>query len=181
MAVAHTCFNYRHLCIVNNALDKTLATAWNKHIYIAAHTHQGICAISCCIFNKRNGSLANHNFKEAVNGEKISSEELTFDFGVGEKTEINIDFETEAYFDKRPYNLNTVKCGSLVFSVPVKFEKKMQPRGIMPMHIMLEEAHRYVQKDRDVEILGYNIFERIAKEGRKYGVILGIIIEFIYG
>ena len=61
----------------------------------------------------------------AVNGEKTSSEELSFDFGADEKAEINIDFETEAYFDKRPYDLNTVKCGSLVFSVPIKYESKM--------------------------------------------------------
>ncbi len=47
----------------------------------------------------------------------------------------------------------------------------------MPFHIILEEAHRYVQNDRDVELLGYNIFERITKEGRKYGVILGLITQ----
>ena len=65
-----------------------------------------------------------------------------------------------------------------VFSrILFKFSKRMQPRGAMPMHIMLEEAHRYVQKDRDIEILGYNIFERIAKEGRKFGVILDLITQ----
>ena len=58
-----------------------------------------------------------------------------------------------------------------------KFSKRMQPRGAMPMHIMLEEDHRDVQKDRDIEILGYNIFERIAKEGRKFGVILDLITQ----
>ena len=58
-----------------------------------------------------------------------------------------------------------------------KFSKRMQLRWAMPMHIMLEEAHRYVQKDRDIEILGYNIFERIAKEGRKFGVILDLITQ----
>ena len=51
------------------------------------------------------------------------------------------------------------------------------PRASMPFHIVLEEAHRYIQKDKDVEILGYNIFERIAKEGRKYGILLGIISQ----
>lgn len=61
----------------------------------------------------------------SVNGEKASAEELSFNFCAGEKSQINISFETEAYFDKRPYNLNTVKCGSLVFSVPVKYETKM--------------------------------------------------------
>ena len=47
----------------------------------------------------------------------------------------------------------------------------------MPMHIMLEEAHRYVQKDTDNSILGYNIFERIAKEGRKFGVVMDLITQ----
>ena len=58
-----------------------------------------------------------------------------------------------------------------------KFAKKLQPRGSMPMNIMLEEAHRYVQKDTDIDILGYNIFERIAKEGRKFGVIMNLITQ----
>jgi uncharacterized protein len=55
--------------------------------------------------------------------------------------------------------------------------KRLQPRGSMPIHIMLEEAHRYVQKDRDIDILGYNIFERISKEGRKFGVIIDLITQ----
>ena len=50
-------------------------------------------------------------------------------------------------------------------------------RGKNPTHIIIEEAHRYVQKDNDIELLGYNIFERITKEGRKYGVILGLITQ----
>ena len=58
-----------------------------------------------------------------------------------------------------------------------KYSKKKQPRGSMPIHIMLEEAHRYVQKDRDIDILGYNIFERIAKEGRKFGIIMDLITQ----
>ena len=58
-----------------------------------------------------------------------------------------------------------------------KFAKRLQPRGSMPMNIMLEEAHRYVQKDNDIDILGYNIFERIAKEGRKFGVIMNLITQ----
>lgn len=58
-----------------------------------------------------------------------------------------------------------------------KFAKKLQPRGSMPMNIMLEEAHRYVQRDNDINILGYNIFERIAKEGRKFGVIMNLITQ----
>lgn len=58
-----------------------------------------------------------------------------------------------------------------------RFTKELTNRGSMPIHIMLEEAHRYVQKDRDISILGYNIFERIAKEGRKFGLVLDLITQ----
>ena len=58
-----------------------------------------------------------------------------------------------------------------------KFARSLQERGSFPIHIMLEEAHRYVQKDFDIQTLGYNIFERIAKEGRKYGVIIDLITQ----
>ena len=57
------------------------------------------------------------------------------------------------------------------------FAKALKDRGSIPFHIILEEAHRYIQSDHDRFLFGYNIFERIAKEGRKYGVILGIITQ----
>ncbi len=50
-------------------------------------------------------------------------------------------------------------------------------RGKIPFHIIIEEAHRYVQMDKDEQLLGYNIFNRITKEGRKYGVLLGLITQ----
>ena len=53
----------------------------------------------------------------------------------------------------------------------------LNQRGSIPFHIILEEAHRYVQNDDDAKILGYNIFERITKEGRKYGLFLGIVSQ----
>ena len=52
-----------------------------------------------------------------------------------------------------------------------------KPRGSLAYHIIIEEAHRYVQHDSDVQLLGYNIFERIAKEGRKYGMFLALITQ----
>ena len=57
------------------------------------------------------------------------------------------------------------------------FTKRLNVRASIPFHIFLEEAHRYVQNDNDINIIGYNIFERIAKEGRKYGVLLGLISQ----
>ena len=52
-----------------------------------------------------------------------------------------------------------------------------KPRGSRAFHIIIEEAHRYVQHDKDIELLGYNIFERISKEGRKYGMFLVLITQ----
>lgn len=57
------------------------------------------------------------------------------------------------------------------------FATESKERGTIPFHILIEEAHRYVQMDRDQQLLGYNIFDRITKEGRKYGVILGLITQ----
>ena len=83
-----------------------------------------------------------------------------------------VNFVLEEVDDRFAKSLVKVFCRILF-----KFTKRMNPRGAMPMHIMLEEAHRYVQKDRDVEILGYNIFERIAKEGRKFGIVMDLISQ----
>ncbi len=58
-----------------------------------------------------------------------------------------------------------------------EFCKTRQQRATIPFHLFLEEAHRYIQKDTDTFLIGYNIFERIAKEGRKYGTLLGIISQ----
>ena len=57
------------------------------------------------------------------------------------------------------------------------YSKELKNRASIPFHIILEEAHRYVQNDNDVNILGYNIFDRITKEGRKYGILLGLISQ----
>ena len=57
------------------------------------------------------------------------------------------------------------------------FTKKLPTRASIPFHIFLEEAHRYVQNDNDKYLIGYNIFERVAKEGRKYGLIFNLISQ----
>jgi uncharacterized protein len=57
------------------------------------------------------------------------------------------------------------------------YSKGLDGRASLPFHIILEEAHRYVQNDNDAFLLGYNIFDRITKEGRKYGVVLGLISQ----
>ena len=57
------------------------------------------------------------------------------------------------------------------------FTKNLKTRASIPFHLVLEEAHRFVQEDFDRELFGYNIFERVAKEGRKYGLILNLISQ----
>lgn len=57
------------------------------------------------------------------------------------------------------------------------YAKNLENRASIPIHIVLEEAHRYVQNDNDVNLIGYNIFDRITKEGRKYAVLLGLISQ----
>ena len=57
------------------------------------------------------------------------------------------------------------------------FTKYLPSRGSIPFHILLEESHRYVQNDTDNFLLGYNIFERIAKEGRKFGLIINLVSQ----
>ena len=44
----------------------------------------------------------------------------------------------------------------------------------MPINLIIEEAHRFIKDNPYNGALGYNIFERIAKEGRKYGLLMGI-------
>ncbi len=53
--------------------------------------------------------------------------------------------------------------------------RKADPRNRLPVHLILEEAHRYVaEKPTRHAIDASRIFERIAKEGRKYGMFLQV-------
>ena len=61
-----------------------------------------------------------------VNGNKTPyTEEFIFDITKHKKTVITISFETLPTLVDRPNNLKSVKCGSLVFSVPIKYDKKI--------------------------------------------------------
>ena len=77
------------------------------------------------------------------------------------------------YIDDRFAKTLTKIYSRLLFN----YAKELKDRASIPFHIILEEAHRYVQNDNDVNLLGYNIFDRITKEGRKYGVLLGLISQ----
>ena len=89
----------------------------------------------------------------------------------GERCQI-VNFNI-SYIEDRLAKVITKIISKLIFDTAVTNEN----RGSIPYHIIIEEAHRYVQKDTDTEILGYNIFDRITKVGRKYGVLLGLITQ----
>ena len=58
------------------------------------------------------------------------------------------------------------------------YAKRIPNRGSVPFNILVDEAHRYIKNnDSDDFLYGFNIFNRVAKEGRKYGVMLGVISQ----
>jgi DNA helicase HerA-like ATPase len=51
--------------------------------------------------------------------------------------------------------------------------KVSKNRNIFPVNLILEEAHRYISNDSQKNLIKSSlIFERVAKEGRKYGLFL---------
>ena len=92
-------------------------------------------------------------------------------------------FKNDRNYQIINFNLNYIyermakKITKILSKMFFDFATSLDDRGTFPIHIILEEAHRYVQNDNDINILGYNIFDRITKEGRKYGVILGLITQ----
>ena len=98
-------------------------------------------------------------------------ESLLWDEKTGTKVQI-VNFNIN-YIDDRTAKVITKILSRMLFLKA----STMKPRGSKAFHIIIEEAHRYVQHDSDISLLGYNIFERISKEGRKYGVFLALITQ----
>ena len=83
---------------------------------------------------------------------------------------ININL---SYLDDRFAKVITKLFSKFFF----EYTTNIIPRGSFSVNIILEEAHRYVQNDNDINVIGYNIFDRITKEGRKYGTLLTFITQ----
>ena len=58
-------------------------------------------------------------------GKPLPTEDITLALKAGEESTHTLSFDVSPYVEARPHELNTVKCGSLVFSIPVSYEKKM--------------------------------------------------------
>lgn len=83
---------------------------------------------------------------------------------------INMNF---SYIDERFAKVLTKILAKLLFNYATSLEQ----RASFPIHLIVEEAHRYVQNDNDINVIGYNIFDRITKEGRKYAILIGFITQ----
>lgn len=128
------------------------------------------------VLSVRLHSLVNSSNKEFFEYPKYVDrnqyiQELVTDKLTGKKCQI-VNFNIN-YVDDRLAKVITKIISKMLFA----FVTESNSRGSIPFHIIIEEAHRYVQKDKDIELLGYNIFERITKEGRKYGIFLGLITQ----
>ena len=60
-----------------------------------------------------------------LDGKKLPNENITLVLAAGEERTVSIGYETTPFLEQRPHELNTAKCGSLVFSIPISYEKKM--------------------------------------------------------
>jgi DNA helicase HerA-like ATPase len=67
---------------------------------------------------------------------------------------------------------------ALIARLILELAQRLEPRAELPVLVLLEEAHRYVRRDpTGTRSQAAVIFERIAKEGRKYGVSHGIATQ----
>lgn len=62
---------------------------------------------------------------------------------------------------------------SVLARMTFRLLRQAEPRNRFPVHLLLEEAHRYIaETPSKFAIDASKIYERIAKEGRKYGLFL---------
>ncbi len=120
-----------------------------------------------------------HDLASRTNSQFFSSDRyITIDEYIkriqinGNKKSQIVNFNLEDVDDR--FARTIVKIFGRMF---MKYTRGLENRASFPIHMILEEAHRYVIENDDKKLLGYNIFERIAKEGRKYGLIMDIITQ----
>jgi len=107
-------------------------------------------------------------YKEYVTRDEFITRLITTNGVPAQMVNFNIN-----YVDDRIAKVMTKILSRMLFQKA----SETKPRGSHAYHIIIEEAHRYVQKDTDINLLGYNIFERISKEGRKHGIFLALITQ----
>jgi len=134
-------------------------TMYERATSLKIHLHQIINGPNKKFF-EFNGMISKKEYVESlfrnINGENVQI--------------VNINLNT---LEDRFAKILTKLYSKLFFD----YATDLEMRGSFPINIVLEEAHRYVNKDKDIDVIGYNIFDRITKEGRKYGVLMGFITQ----
>ncbi len=127
------------------------------------------------ILKARLQAIINGRYKQIFEfGEYITKEDyIKKYFFANEKGKVQLVDVDLSSLDDRFAKVITKLLSKLFFN----YTTSLTPRGTYPINIVLEEAHRYVQVDTDIDIIGYNIFDRITKEGRKYGSFLTFITQ----
>ncbi len=97
-----------------------------------------------------------------LNNKKMPIKNIELNFKKGEEVTLNIKFDTKPEFVKRPHGLNSIKCGSIIYALPIKHESNM-----------LE----YVRNDVERKF-PYCDYELIPKEDWNYA-FLNKKVEFI--
>ncbi len=110
--------------------------------------------------------------QEGIQGKFFSKTEYTsidkyIDSMLGETQIVDIDI---SMLDDVSEEVVTKVLAKLLLD----YLKRRVNKADMPINFIIEEAHRFVKNDTNYGAVGYNIFERIAKEGRKYGMLMGI-------
>ena len=126
------------------------------------------------VLSVRLHTLANGEYKEFFNYPRyVTKEQYISSLSYKNNAKCQIVNFNINYVDDRIAKVITKIISRMLFTRATDAKE----RGSEAYHIIIEEAHRYVQNDNDINIIGYNIFERITKEGRKYGIFLGLITQ----
>jgi hypothetical protein len=88
-----------------------------------------------------------------IDGQEFFGSMASFRICAGEARTILVEYSAAPRFETRPYNLYTVKCGSLVFSLPISFEKEWKDNPCA------ENYYENVERMRKPEINPYSRVE----------------------
>lgn len=126
------------------------------------------------ILKTRLQTIINSKYKSIFEvNEYLTKEDYVSKFFTKNEENASLTIINLSTVDDRFAKILTKLFSKLFFTYTTTLEN----RGSFPINIILEEAHRYVQNDNDINIIGYNIFDRITKEGRKYGTFLTFITQ----
>ncbi|HEB9348451.1 TPA: ATP-binding protein [Campylobacter coli] len=106
------------------------------------------------------------SFMRKINHKNIKEVKQYLDYLWGETQLIIID---TSELGKDTLETLTSVISRLIFEY--RKTQKGENRQKNPVHLVLDEAHRYIKKDQKY-LLKDNVFERIAREGRKFSLYL---------